>query len=92
MLVGKSPFKANSFQEILDLNKLAKVNMDVKVLQANPLATDLIKKMTEVNPEKRYDAKQCLKHAFFNNKKDDAMILIEEKLKEVGKYKKQKKD
>ena len=56
MLVGKSPFKANSFQEILDLNKLAKINLDVKVLRSNPLASDLIKKMTAPNPKNRYDA------------------------------------
>ena len=65
MLVGKSPFKANSFQEILDLNKLAKINLDVKVLRSNPLAADLIKRMTYSNPAKRFDAKQCLSHAFF---------------------------
>lgn len=56
MLVGKSPFKASSFQEILDLNKLAKINLDVKVLKQNPLATDLIKKMCHPKPEKRLDA------------------------------------
>ena len=32
MLVGKSPFKGSSFQQILDLNKAAKIDFNVKAL------------------------------------------------------------
>jgi len=37
MLIGKSPFKGSSFSEILDLNREAKINFDLKIFNKNPI-------------------------------------------------------
>jgi len=42
LLVGKSPFQANSFKKILNLNKASRINYSVSPLKNNPVIIDLL--------------------------------------------------
>ena len=66
LLSGLSPFYGKSYIEVLTKNKECKIEYPSKIwssVSANAL--DLVKKMTESNPAKRYTALQCLEHPWF---------------------------
>lgn len=65
LLIGKSPFKGKSFQEILDQNKKCEIDFNVSRLTKNPVALDLLKKMLKKKPANRFSAEECLSHEFF---------------------------
>ena len=66
LLTEKSPFDGRSFKEILQKNKKCNIDFDVKQLNTNSPAVDLLKKMLIKDPVKRLSAKQALKHPFFS--------------------------
>ncbi len=65
LLVGRSPFDGKSFQEILNQNKMCKIDFKNPKLKKQPQALELLIKMLEVNPVKRLSAKEALDHEFF---------------------------
>ena len=65
LLTGKSPFDGKSFQEILNQNKLCKIDFKSPKLKKNPHVLELLQKMLEINPLKRASAKECLNDEFF---------------------------
>lgn len=65
LLTEKSPFDGRSFKEILQKNKKCQIDFDVKPLNSNSPAVDLLRKMLIKDPVKRLSAKQALKHPFF---------------------------
>lgn len=76
MLTGKIPYDGADFQEVLDNNKKAVINFNVKELKfVTPVAMNLLKNMLELNPEDRPTAKDALKHDYFVNKEAASMIL-----------------
>lgn len=56
LLMGKSPFKGKSFQEILDQNKKCEIDFTASRLTKNEEALDLLQKMLKKLPTERYDA------------------------------------
>merc|ERR1712080_112097 len=66
LLTGKSPFEGKSFQEILNKNKACKIDYNQKAFKrATASAIELLKKMLETDPSKRFSAVDCLSHDFF---------------------------
>ena len=65
LLTGKSPFDGKSFQEILNQNKLCKIDFKNPKLKKHPHVLELLQKMLEVNPGKRCSAKEALNDQFF---------------------------
>ena len=65
LLTGKSPFDGKSFQEILNQNKLCKIDFKNPKLKKHPHVLELLQKMLEINPSKRYSAKEALNDEFF---------------------------
>ena len=65
LLTGKSPFDGKSFQEILNQNKVCKIDFKNPKLRKHPHVLELLQKMLEVNPVKRLSAKECLADEFF---------------------------
>jgi len=65
LLSGKSPFDGKSFQEILNQNKLCKIDFKNPKLKKHPHVVELLQKMLEVNPIKRCSAKEALNDEFF---------------------------
>lgn len=65
LIIGSSPFDGKSFQEILTQNKQCKIDFNHPKLKRIPQCLDLLKKMLETDPKKRYTAAECLKHPFF---------------------------
>ena len=66
LLTEKSPFDGRSFKEILQKNKKCNIDFDIKALNSNSPAVDLLRKMLTKDPVKRLSAKQALKHPFFS--------------------------
>lgn len=67
LLTGKSPFDGKSFQEILNQNKLCKIDFKNPKLKKNPHVLELLVKMLEVNPIKRISAREALADEFFRH-------------------------
>lgn len=65
LLTGKSPFDGKSFQEILNQNKLCKIDFKNPKLKKHAHVLDLLQKMLEINPIKRISAKEALADEFF---------------------------
>ena len=65
LLTGKSPFDGKSFQEILNQNKLCKIDFKNPKLKKHPRVVELLQKMLEVNPIKRLSAREALQDEFF---------------------------
>lgn len=87
LLTGKSPFSGKSFSEILNQNKLCKIDYKKDKLKAFPQAVDLLQHMLEVNPDKRFSAAECLKHPFFKSSEAEKHLDIEvdQNLKDISK-------
>jgi len=65
LLTGKSPFDGKSFQEILNQNKLCKIDYKNPKLKKHSHVLELLQKMLEINPIKRISAKEALADEFF---------------------------
>ena len=62
LVVGRSPFNGKSFQEILNQNKNCQIDFNHEKLKKYPQIQDLLKRMLEVNPDKRINAGEALQH------------------------------
>merc|ERR1712130_317821 len=63
MFVGYQPFNANSLNQIYKLIAKGKYNLNTKRWNAvSHDAKDLVQKLLEVDPEKRYSAKDIKSH------------------------------
>lgn len=68
MLTGKIPYDGKDFESVLENNKRAKINFNVKELKkVNPVALDLLKKMLKLDPAERLTAEECLEHEYLAN-------------------------
>ena len=78
MLIGKSPFGGKTFHQILEQNKICKINLDIPNINKHPLIKDLLKQMLNSDGEERMTAQEALLHDFFTNinKKDKINIDI----------------
>lgn len=66
LLAGKMPFDAHTEEILIKKIKRAEISTQIKIFEkASEEAKDLIHKMLELNPDKRYSAKQCLSHPWF---------------------------
>lgn len=66
MLTGKIPYDGKDFQEVLENNKKATINFNIKEMKfITPVANDLLRKMLELNPKDRPSAIECLRHEYF---------------------------
>lgn len=77
LLTSRSPFPGKSFSEILNQNKICKIDYKKEKLKFFPQAVDLMQHMLEIAPEKRYSAADCLKHPFFKSNEIEKHIDIE---------------
>lgn len=75
LLTDKSPFDGKSFKEILQKNKACKIDYNHALLKKNPVALNLLIKMTETDPQKRISAQDALQHPFFVQVDDNSMII-----------------
>lgn len=81
MLNGKPPFTGSTSSEILGKAARAQVFFPEKQWHAiSHEAKDLIQKMLEKDPLKRYTAKQCLDHPWFNKNGDSTCPPLDLKL------------
>lgn len=78
LLTDKSPFEGKSFKEILQKNKLCKIDFKIPRLKKNPVALDLLMRMTEVDPVKRISAREVLQHLYFAETEETAMQIEKE--------------
>ena len=67
LLTGKSPFDGKSFQEILNQNKVCKIDFKNPKLKKHPHVVDLLQRTLEINPTKRLSAREALQHEFFKS-------------------------
>jgi calcium-dependent protein kinase len=82
MLTGKIPYDGADFQEVLDNNKKAVIDFNVKELKyITPIALNLLKNMLELDPEDRPTAKEALKHQYFVDK-EASMIMDDDDVDE----------
>jgi serine/threonine protein kinase len=65
LVTGKSPFDGKSFQEILNQNKLCKIDFKNSKIKKYSYVAELLQNMLEVNPIKRLSAKEVLADEFF---------------------------
>lgn len=76
MLTGKIPYEGQRFEEVIESNKRAVINFEIKELSSVPEhAMSLLRNMLEVDPEKRLSAEDCLKHKFFGPELSSASEL-----------------
>lgn len=75
LLTEKSPFEGQSFKEILQKNKQCKIDFKHAKLKKHKVATDLLVRMLETDPEKRISARDALTHKFFADFEDHKMII-----------------
>ena len=75
LLTDKSPFEGKSFKEILQKNRLGKIDFKLPKLKKNPVALDLLVKMLEIDPLDRISAKEVLQHEYFMEVPESAMDI-----------------
>jgi calcium-dependent protein kinase len=75
LLTEKSPFDGQSFKEILQKNKQCKIDFKNAKLKKNKVATDLLTRMLDQDPERRISAKDALSHKFFTDFEDNGMVI-----------------
>ena len=83
MVTKQMAFHGRDEDEILSKNKEGKIDFNLKSLKKNQSVFDLVKKMLEINPEKRPSAKEVLKDPFFEqmkNNKETNFLLLENKV------------
>lgn len=69
LLTGIDPFLSNTVEEIIEKNKLCAISYKEDEWKfASDEAKDLVKKMTEKDPEQRLTATECLKHDWFTSR------------------------
>lgn len=57
-------------------NKTAKIDFNHFGIQKNKVVLDLLTHMLEADPEKRFSAKECLQHPYFDD--TESKMIIEE--------------
>ena len=72
--------QTKSFEEILNQNKLCKIDLNIKKIKENPIVHDLLTKMLEVDPEQRIVAKKALEHEFFKSEESFIKFILHEKV------------
>ena len=66
MLTGIIPYDGDDFNEVLENNKRAVINFNIKQLETvNRTEMELLTRMLELDIEKRPTAKECLNHPYF---------------------------
>lgn len=76
MLTGKIPYDGDDFQQVLENNKKATIDFNIKELKnVTPVALELLKKMLNLNPNFRPSAAECLKHEYFTSVGKASFIL-----------------
>ena len=79
MLTGKIPYDGEYFQEVLENNKRAIIDFNIKELKNVPMiAFNLLHMMLELEPENRPTAKECLEHDYFSNNTFASMVINDE--------------
>jgi calcium-dependent protein kinase len=67
MLTGKIPYDGESFHDVLANNKKASIDFKLPYLnKIDPVALDLLKRMLEIDVNKRFTARDCLDHPYFD--------------------------
>jgi len=69
LMTGKHPWKLSAGNEdhVMKLNQLGEINFHpAEWNEKNPLAIDLIKRMTALDPDIRPTAREALQHPFFD--------------------------
>lgn len=90
MLNGKPPFIGTSSEVLSKVAKGAVFFPEKNWHNTSTEAKDIILKMLERNPEKRWTAKQCLDHRWFTKNGDTSSLEIDVKiLKKLKNYKRQ---
>ena len=74
MLIGKFLFKGNDVNETKNLIKCGKFNIP-KFVFLSDNALDLLKKMLEIDPNKRITVDESLQHPFFNEIDDEENLI-----------------
>ena len=66
MLSGYQPFYSKYVTNLIELIKVGRIDFDSEIwIQTSETAKDLIRKLMDVNPEKRLSGFTCLKHYWF---------------------------
>jgi len=87
MLTGKIPYDGDDFQQVLENNKKATIDFNIKELKnVTPVALELLKKMLNLNPNFRPSAAECLKHEYFTNVGKASFILDDDEDEEGFDY------
>ncbi|EGR29198.1 protein kinase domain protein [Ichthyophthirius multifiliis] len=75
LLTGKQPFQGKDYKQILRQNKACEISFNIPELNKfSPSAIDLLKKMLNPIPDKRFTSAQCLKHPFLDIEEDSLGI------------------
>lgn len=67
MIIGKSPFGGKTFHQILEQNKICKINLEIPKINKHPLIKELLKQMLNPDGEERISAQEALLHDFFKS-------------------------
>lgn len=74
MLTGSIPYDGESFNDVLQQNKKATIDFNSPDLaRVSPLAFDLLKRMLNLDVERRYSASECLNHDYFTDNFDNTL-------------------
>lgn len=78
MFSGQPPFNAANDLEVLQKIKIGKYSMDAPCWEhVSADAKDLLTRLLEYDPDKRYSAIEALKHQWFREKPKSSSVLLE---------------